>query len=170
MRTEFTVLQCYLDHIAIHLNCDPVKQMQRESEDEKAHRCTDRCHRRHVRGTSPNDPDPTARLRRRGRCHGGPQNSSVGGLTDSDSDGYKATGKIFGGYEFDQNWAAEVGYTDFRSRLQLQQCRPNAQRTKGDGYYMAGKYNYPVNDQFSVYGKLGVRAQRAQTEQRRAER
>jgi OOP family OmpA-OmpF porin len=86
------------------------------------------------------------------------ENSSVGGLTNFSSDGYKASGKIFGGYEFDQNWGAEAGYTDFRnSNFNYSNNGTNASgRTKGSSYYIAGKYNMPVNDQFAVYGKLGL--------------
>ena len=85
-------------------------------------------------------------------------NSSVGGLTNFDSDGYKASGKIFGGYEFDQNWGVEAGYTDFRnSDFNYTANGVNGSgSTKGNSYYVAGKYNYPVNEQFSVYGKLGL--------------
>jgi opacity protein-like surface antigen len=86
------------------------------------------------------------------------EDSSVGGLTNFDSDGYKASAKIFGGYEFDQNWGVEAGYTDFRnSNFNYSNNGTNASgNTKGYGYYVAGKYNVPVNDQFSVYGKLGL--------------
>lgn len=86
------------------------------------------------------------------------ENSSVGGLTNVDSDGYKASGKIFGGYEFDQNWGVEAGYTDFRnSNFNYSVNGTNGSgTTKGSSYYVAGKYNMPVNDQFSVYGKLGL--------------
>lgn len=87
------------------------------------------------------------------------EDSSVGGLTNFNSDGYKASAKVFGGYEFDQNWGAEVGYTDFRhSNFNYSNADGTSAsgRTKGYGYYVAGKYNYPVNDQFSVYGKLGL--------------
>ena len=85
-------------------------------------------------------------------------NSSTGGLTNFDSDGYKASGKIFGGYEFDQNWGVEAGYTDFRnSDFNYTANGVNGSgHTKGNSYYVAGKYNYPVNEQFSVYGKLGL--------------
>jgi OOP family OmpA-OmpF porin len=84
--------------------------------------------------------------------------SSVGGLTNFNSDGYKASAKIFGGYEFDQNWGVEAGYTDFRnSDFSYSNNGTNAGgHTKGYGYYVAGKYSVPVNDQFSVYGKLGL--------------
>lgn len=86
------------------------------------------------------------------------ENSSVGGLTNVDSDGYKASGKIFGGYEFDQNWGVEAGYTDFRNaNVNYSSNGTNGTgKTKGSSYYVAGKYNMPVNDQFSVYGKLGL--------------
>ncbi|MCS0582931.1 porin family protein [Massilia pinisoli] len=86
------------------------------------------------------------------------ENSSVGGLTNVDSDGYKASGKIFGGYEFDQNWGVEAGYTDFRNaNVNYSSNGVNGSgKTKGSSYYVAGKYNMPVNDQFSVYGKLGL--------------
>ncbi len=71
-----------------------------------------------------------------------------------DSDGWKASGKLFGGYEFDQTWAAEVGYTDFR-KADVSSAT-NRGDTKGYGYYVAAKATKPINDQFSVYGKLGV--------------
>jgi OOP family OmpA-OmpF porin len=85
-------------------------------------------------------------------------NSSVGGLNNVDSDGYKPSAKIFGGYEFDQNWGVEAGYTDLRnSDFNYSANGVNGTgRTKGNSYYVAGKYNYPVNDQFAVYGKLGL--------------
>jgi hypothetical protein len=85
-------------------------------------------------------------------------NSSVGGLSNFDSDGYKASGKIFGGYELDQNWGVEAGYTDFRNSDFNYTANgiSGGGRTKGNSYYVAGKYNYPVNDQVSVYGKLGL--------------
>ena len=87
------------------------------------------------------------------------EDSSVGGLTNFNSDGYKASAKIFGGYEFDQNWGVEAGYTDFRnSDFSYSNADGTSAggHTKGYGYYVAGKYNVPVNDQFSVYGKLGL--------------
>jgi len=78
------------------------------------------------------------------------ENSSVGGLTNVDSDGYKASGKIFGGYEFDQNWGVEAGYTNFDK-----EDIPSA-NVKGSGTYVAGKYSMPLGERFTGYGKLGV--------------
>jgi OOP family OmpA-OmpF porin len=84
--------------------------------------------------------------------------SSAGGLNITDKDGYNANAKIFGGYEFDQNWGAEIGYTDFRnSDFSYNVAGVNGRGTSdGHAYYAAAKYQYPLNDQFAVYGKLGV--------------
>ena len=77
-------------------------------------------------------------------------NSSVGGLTNFDSDGYKASGKIFGGYEFDQNWGVEAGYTNFDKEDVA------GGTVKGSGTYVAGKYSIPLAERVTGYGKLGV--------------
>lgn len=71
-----------------------------------------------------------------------------------DSDGYKASGKIFGGVELNQNWGAEVGYTDFRKSSV--NSAAGSGETKGYGYYVAAKASTPINEQWSAYGKLGV--------------
>jgi OOP family OmpA-OmpF porin len=73
-------------------------------------------------------------------------------------DGYKANAKVFGGVELDQNWAAEAGYTKFRSAdINVGEngvIVPGS--TDGYGLYVAGKYTMPINEKFSAYGKLGV--------------
>jgi OOP family OmpA-OmpF porin len=66
------------------------------------------------------------------------------------SDDYKAGGKIYGGYQINQTWAAEAGYSDFGD-----QDFANG-TTKSSSYYLAGKATMPINEQFSAYGKLGV--------------
>ena len=71
-----------------------------------------------------------------------------------DSDGYKASGKIFGGYDFNQNWGVEAGYTDFR-KADVNTATARGE-TKGYGYYVAAKATKPINDKFDVYGKLGL--------------
>jgi opacity protein-like surface antigen len=71
-----------------------------------------------------------------------------------DNDGYKASGKVFAGYEFNRTWGAEVGYTDFRKSSV--NSATNSGDTKGYGYYVAAKASTPLNDQLSLYGKLGV--------------
>ncbi|WP_296947766.1 porin family protein [uncultured Massilia sp.] len=69
-------------------------------------------------------------------------------------DEYRVGAKVYGGYQLDQNWAVEAGYTDFDS----QDFNRGATRgsVKGSGSYIAGKYTVPFNERFSGYGKLGV--------------
>jgi len=76
---------------------------------------------------------------------------SEGGLGDS---GSKSSAKIFGGYEIDQMYGVEAGYTDFRKHDFNNGTASG--NTKGYGVYIAGKASVPINEQASVYGKLGV--------------
>lgn len=82
---------------------------------------------------------------------------SVGG-TNLNSDGWKASAKVFGGYEFTQNLGVEAGYTDLRSSdfSYTRNGKGVNGYSNGYGAYVAGKYNMPLNDKFSAYGKLGV--------------
>ena len=80
------------------------------------------------------------------------------GATNVSTEGYKAGGKIFGGYEMDQNFGVEAGYTDFRSSdTTFTSNGINSRaRTEGDAVYIAAKATAPINEQFSVFGKLGA--------------
>jgi opacity protein-like surface antigen len=71
---------------------------------------------------------------------------------------YKAGGKIFGGLELDKTWGIEAGYTDFRSTDYTVGTGALAPRwnTKGHAIYVAGKGNMALNDQLSLFGKLGL--------------
>jgi OOP family OmpA-OmpF porin len=66
------------------------------------------------------------------------------------TDSYKTGAKVYGGYQVDQNWGVEAGYTDFGKE------NNGAGNVKGSGTYVAGKYTIPLADRFSGYGKLGV--------------
>jgi OOP family OmpA-OmpF porin len=75
------------------------------------------------------------------------------------SDDWRAGGKVFGGYELNQNWAVEGGYTHFGSRdYDTNNAAGVAGRAsvKGNSSYVAAKYTMPINDRFSAYGKLGA--------------
>lgn len=70
----------------------------------------------------------------------------------------KDTGwKIFGGYQFNKNFGAEVGYVD------LGQTTANgvitgvtvSTSTKAKGWEVLGVGTLPIADKFSAYGKLG---------------
>jgi OOP family OmpA-OmpF porin len=84
---------------------------------------------------------------------------NVNGATMNDNDGYKFSGKVFGGVELTDKFGVEAGYTDFRKaggNYTLNNGTTATNETDGYGAYVAGKAAMPLNDKFSVYGKLGV--------------
>lgn len=85
------------------------------------------------------------------------------GTANGSSDGYKASGKLFGGYEFDKTWGVEAGYTDFRKSDYNYTLNGAAGHATSDGhsFYVAGKASVPLNDQFSLFGKLGAARNKA---------
>lgn len=84
--------------------------------------------------------------------------ASVSGAKNQTIDDWKAGGKVFAGYNFDQNWAVEAGHTRFDS----QDYRVITGSGAGDAFvksnssYLAAKYTLPVNGALSAYGKLGA--------------
>jgi len=83
----------------------------------------------------------------------------VSGGKNQASDDWRAGGKVFGGYNIDQNWAVELGYTHFGSRdydTNVPSSLPGRASVKGNSSYVAAKYAYPLNERFSAYGKLGA--------------
>lgn len=70
----------------------------------------------------------------------------------------KTAYKLFGGYNFNQYFAVEGGYADLG--------KPAVKQTWVDGsgkgtfketaWFLAGKGTLPINEQFNVFGKLGV--------------
>jgi opacity protein-like surface antigen len=83
---------------------------------------------------------------------------NVAGATGGSSSGNKASGKIFGGVELDKTFGVEGGYTDFRNSNYNYTVAGAAAglQSKGHAFYIAGKANMALSDQFSLYGKLGV--------------
>lgn len=77
-------------------------------------------------------------------------------------DGYKATPKLFAGYEFNQTWGMEAGISRYTgtSMASAYQDGVNAYyyslSNSGKSLYVAAKASVPVNERFAVYGKLGV--------------
>src|SRR5438094_230010 len=80
------------------------------------------------------------------------------GLSVTDKDGYNGNLKVFGGYEVNQTWGVEAGYTDLNQADFNYSVAGLNGHGKSDGYqyYVAAKGNYPINEQFSVNGKLGA--------------
>jgi OOP family OmpA-OmpF porin len=82
----------------------------------------------------------------------------ISGATNVDTSGYKQSGKLFGGYDFNQTWGIEAGYTDFRD-ARVSYTRNGVAgggETKGESVYLAAKATMPVNEQLSLYTKLGA--------------
>ena len=72
-----------------------------------------------------------------------------GGITNP-STGYR----IGGGYNFTQNWGVEVDYA--KSGDATQSAKQGGGTINGSSTQLAGVGTYPINNMFSVYGKLGV--------------
>jgi OOP family OmpA-OmpF porin len=86
------------------------------------------------------------------------RSDTVPGATNASEGKYKAGGKLYGGYEFNQTWGVEAGYTEFGKKNQdftANGVNDRAQ-TKGHSVYLAAKATAPINERVSVYGKLGV--------------
>ena len=74
------------------------------------------------------------------------------GLTNCDDE--DTAWKIFGGWEMNKNIAFEAAWVDIgKIRGSI---GGSAVSAKIDGWTLAAKGTLPLNDQFSVYGKLGM--------------
>lgn len=83
---------------------------------------------------------------------------TVPGAASASEGKYKAGAKLFGGYELNQTWGVEAGYTDFGSKNQeytLNGANGRAQ-TEGSSTYLAAKATAPLNERVAIYGKAGV--------------
>lgn len=73
------------------------------------------------------------------------------------SDGTKAAGKIFVGADVNQTFGVEAGHSMSKADHTYSLAGVNGTaETKTRRSYLAAKATMPVNEQFSVYGKLGA--------------
>ena len=82
----------------------------------------------------------------------------IGGASSTTSDSWKGSGKVFGGFDVNQMFGVEAGYTDIRKAnhtYTIGGVTGNA-TSEGNRSYLAAKATMPVSDAFSVYGKLGA--------------
>jgi len=82
----------------------------------------------------------------------------IGGGTNVDGDGWKGSAKIYGGVDINPMWAVETGFTKL-TKADVNYNIGNARaggEVDGRRAYVAAKASVPVNDQVSVYGKLGA--------------
>jgi OOP family OmpA-OmpF porin len=81
-----------------------------------------------------------------------------GDTSNADRTSNEYGGKLYGGVMFDKNFGLEIGYTDFgKSNYNYSFAGANGHvDSDSKSYYIAGKAQYPINEQFNVFGKLGV--------------
>lgn len=74
------------------------------------------------------------------------------GVTNCDDE--DTSWKIFGGWEFNRNIALEAAWVDFGEVSgSIDGSKVSAEV---DGWALAGKFMLPLNEQFGVFGKLGM--------------
>lgn len=66
--------------------------------------------------------------------------------------------KVFGGYQFTPNWAAEIQYFNL-GKYQYSDAAKNSAVIKTSGFSFAGVGTLPVSQNFSVLGKIGLSQQ-----------
>lgn len=69
-----------------------------------------------------------------------------GGLGKSDTDSSENSWKVFGGYQFNPTWGAELGYTDLG----------NYRGAEVESWSLAGTATLPMWERWSLLAKLGV--------------
>jgi OOP family OmpA-OmpF porin len=86
------------------------------------------------------------------------QTASSSGYSGNDSE----TGfKLYGGYDFTQNFGIEGGYIDLGNANISN--GPISASIKSTALYVAGTATLPLNTQFSLFAKLGVTENRAES-------
>jgi OOP family OmpA-OmpF porin len=75
------------------------------------------------------------------------------GSAKIDFPGFETTTSIevLGGYSFNEYFAAEVAYTNFGSK-----DYPPSYNVKSDALSLKAVGSFPINEQFSVFAKLGI--------------
>ncbi|MYN01272.1 outer membrane beta-barrel protein [Pseudoduganella sp. DS3] len=78
--------------------------------------------------------------------------------TNGDRKSNEWGGKIYGGVQLDKTWGVEAGYTDFGKSDYSYTVGGANGRIESDAksFYLAGKGSFPINQQLSMTGKLGV--------------
>lgn len=75
-----------------------------------------------------------------------------------ESDDAKAASKLFFGYDFNKTWGIETGFTFFSSTGYHYSYLGHDYHgdTTGRSMYVAAKVAFPITDQLSFVGKLGI--------------
>ena len=88
------------------------------------------------------------------------QKININGQSSSDS---RTGEKIYGGVELDKTFGVEAGYVNFgnTNKSFSDGVNTSSYGVKSSAVYLAGTATAPINDRFSVFGKLGVTANRS---------
>jgi len=65
-------------------------------------------------------------------------------------------GRVFVGYDFTKNWAAELGYMYFGSKTKLKVNDTTYGDVTTQAFDLVGKGKIPIVDKFDIYAKLGI--------------
>lgn len=86
----------------------------------------------------------------------------IGGVTVVSRDEKNTGFKLYGGYGFTRNWGAEVGFADLGKVNNVYRVGTTniALNYRTKSLYAAGTGTLPLSDRFSLFGKLGVAANR----------
>jgi opacity protein-like surface antigen len=97
----------------------------------------------------------------------GTNNYTVNSFSSSGSDDGIA-GRLYGGYQFNTNWAAELGWSKFKNMTTNAYSKATDNRTgspviasasgtvKTDAFDLVAKGIYPIQNNINVYGKFGL--------------
>ena len=88
--------------------------------------------------------------------HYGLENS---GVSSWNGGGETVSGRVLAGYNFNSNWAIEGGYADFGSSKYNFTAASGVNGSldvNSHAWYVAAKGSIPINETFSLYGKLGL--------------
>ena len=72
--------------------------------------------------------------------------------------------KLYGGYQFTPNWGVELGYNDLGNKYSVRETTagiPSSMTYKLNSWYVAATGTLPLQGGFSVFGKLGVSANKS---------
>ncbi len=93
-------------------------------------------------------------------------NASVSPITSAGIDDTGIAGRIYGGYQFNQFWGAELGYDQF-SNTEIKHINGinglNA-TIKEYAIDLQGKGTIPISDSFGLFGKAGLAYQKINTD------
>lgn len=93
------------------------------------------------------------------QANGGCDAGSIPGVTITSCTDDDTGWKVFVGYQFTANWGAEVAYVNFGKPVRGTATVTGVPVTldaEASGWQLAGVGTMPINDQFSVFGKLGI--------------